>query len=82
VVVWIVVALVVLPLVLLGLAGRPVVIRLRRLRRAAAALQRHAGEATALQTTAAALQARAEELQEQLATTQQQVAAVRFRRGG
>lgn len=78
--VWIVVALVVLPFVLLGLAVRPVLNRLRRLRRAAVALQRHADEAVALQTTAAALQARAEGLQDQLATTQQRAAAVRSRR--
>ncbi|WP_018255932.1 hypothetical protein [Salinispora mooreana] len=78
--VWIVVALVVLPFVLLGLAVRPVLNRLRRLRRAAVALQRHADEAAALQTTAAALQARAEGLQERLATTQQWAAAVRSRR--
>ncbi|WP_018723023.1 hypothetical protein [Salinispora fenicalii] len=81
-VVWIVVALVVLPFVLLGLALRPVLTRLHRLRRAAVVLQRQAGEAAALQTTAAALQARAEGLQEQLAATQRQVAAVRSRRGG
>lgn len=79
---WIVVALVVLPFVLFGLAVRPVLTRLRRLRRAAVALQRHADEAAALQTTAVALQARAEGLQQQLATAQQQIAAVRPRRGG
>lgn len=81
-VVWIVVALVLLPFVLLGLAVRPVLTRLRRLRRAAVALQQHADEAAALQTTAVALQARAEGLQEQLATIQHRAAAVRSRRGG
>lgn len=79
---WIVVALVLIPFVLLGLAVRPVVTRLRRLRRAAVALQRHADEAAALQTTAVALQARVEGLQAQLATIQQRAAAVRSRRGG
>lgn len=81
-VVWIVVALVLLPFVLLGLAVRPVLTRLRRLRRAAVALRQHADEAAALQTTAVALQARAEGLQEQLATIQHRAAAVRSRRGG
>ncbi|MCN0178893.1 hypothetical protein HCB17_08055 [Salinispora arenicola] len=81
-VVWIVVALVVVPFVLLGLAARPVLTSVRRLRRAAVALQRHAGAAAELQTTAAALQVRAEELQARAANAQQQIAAIRSRRGG
>ncbi|WP_018215405.1 hypothetical protein [Salinispora vitiensis] len=80
-VMWIVVALVLLPFVLLGLAVRPVLTRLPRLRRAAVALQRHADEAAALQTTAVALQARAEGLQEQLTTVQHRAATVRSRHG-
>lgn len=80
--VWIVVALVVVPCVLLGLAVRPALTRVRRLRRAAVALQRHAAEAAELHTTAAALQARAEGLQARAANAQQQVAAIRSRRGG
>lgn len=57
---WIVLAVVLLPLVALALAVRPVLTRLPRLRRAAVALQRRAAEAEALRDTAEALQLRAE----------------------
>jgi flagellar biosynthesis/type III secretory pathway M-ring protein FliF/YscJ len=81
VVTWIVVALVVVPLLLLGLAVRPVLARLPRLRRAALALQRRAGEAEALQEAAETLQARAEALQERLDTTQRRLAVIKAKRG-
>ncbi|MFC4017331.1 hypothetical protein ACFOW4_05155 [Micromonospora sp. GCM10011542] len=78
---WIVLAVVLLPLVALALAVRPVVARLPRLRRAALALQRRAVEAEALRETAEALQERAEGLQQQLDTTQQRLALIKVRRG-
>lgn len=77
---WIVVALVLVPLVLLGLAARPVVARLPRLRRAALALQRHGTEAEALREAAESLQARAEQLQERLDSTQRRLALIRAKR--
>ncbi|MEU6077290.1 hypothetical protein [Micromonospora sp. NPDC047074] len=79
---WIVLAVVLFALVVLGLAVRPVLGRLPRLRRAAVALQRRATEAEALRESAEALQTRAEALQEQLDTTQRRLAVIRARRGG
>ncbi|SCF13172.1 hypothetical protein GA0070607_5915 [Micromonospora coriariae] len=78
---WIVLAVVLLPLVALALAVRPVLARLPQLRRAALALQRRAGEAEALRDTAEALQRRAEGVQRQLDTTQQRLAVIKARRG-
>ncbi|MBQ0902533.1 hypothetical protein [Micromonospora sp. U21] len=78
---WIVLAVVLLPLVALALAVRPVLTRLPRLRHAAVALQRRAAEAEALRDTAEALQLRAEGVQRQLDTTQQRLAVIRARRG-
>ncbi|MEU7844031.1 hypothetical protein AB0B39_24065 [Micromonospora sp. NPDC049114] len=79
--IWIVLAVVLLPLVALALAVRPVVSRLPRLRRAAVALQRRATEAEALRETAEALQQRAEGVQRQLDTAQQRLAVIKAKRG-
>ncbi|MEV4659457.1 hypothetical protein [Micromonospora sp. NPDC049301] len=78
---WIVLAVVLLPLVALALAVRPVLARLPRLRRAAVALQRRATEAEALRETAEALQQRAEGVQRQLDTTQRRLAVIKAKRG-
>ncbi|GIJ23705.1 hypothetical protein [Micromonospora lutea] len=78
---WIVLALVLVPLILLALAVRPVLARLPRLRRAALALQRRVDEATALQEAAESLQQRAEGLQSRLETTEQRLTLIRARRG-
>ncbi|MFC8298997.1 hypothetical protein ACIQH6_25305 [Micromonospora orduensis] len=79
--IWIVLAVVLLPLVALALAVRPVLARLPRLRRAAVALQRRAAEAETLRESAEALQARAEGVQRQLDTAQQRLAVIKARRG-
>ncbi|MET8234497.1 hypothetical protein ABZS77_27865 [Micromonospora sp. NPDC005298] len=79
--IWIVLAVVLLPLVALALAVRPVLSRLPRLRRAAVALQRRAEEAETLRESAEALQARAEGVQRQLDTAQQRLAVIKARRG-
>ncbi|MET8265527.1 hypothetical protein ABZU92_16235 [Micromonospora arida] len=79
--IWIVLAVVLLPLVALALAVRPVLARLPRLRRAAVALQRRAAEAEALRDTAEALQRRAEEVQRRLDTTSQRLAVIKAKRG-
>ena len=79
--IWIVLAVVLLPLVALALAVRPVLARLPRLRRAAVALQRRAAEAEALRDTAEALQQRAEEVQRRLDTTSQRLAVIKAKRG-
>ncbi|MCG5451477.1 MULTISPECIES: hypothetical protein [Micromonospora] len=79
--IWIVLAVVLLPLVALALAVRPVLARLPRLRRAAVALQRRAAEAEALRETAEALQQRAEDVQRRLDTTSQRLAVIRAKRG-
>ncbi|MGC4798628.1 hypothetical protein [Micromonospora saelicesensis] len=79
--IWIVLAVVLLPLVALALAVRPVLARLPRLRRAAVALQRRAAEAEALRETAEALQRRAEEVQRRLDTTSQRLAVIKAKRG-
>jgi len=81
VLIWIVLAVVLLPLVALALAVRPVLARLPRLRRAAVALQRRAAEAEALRDTAEALQRRAEEVQRRLDTTSQRLAVIKAKRG-
>jgi hypothetical protein len=81
VLIWIVLAVVLLPLVALALAVRPVLARLPRLRRAAVALQRRAAEAEALRETAEALQRRAEEVQRRLDTTSQRLAVIKAKRG-
>ncbi|MDM4718934.1 hypothetical protein QTQ03_04715 [Micromonospora sp. WMMA1363] len=78
---WIVVALVLVPLGLLGLAGRAVLVRLPQLRRAAVALQRRAVEAEALQEAAETLQARVEALQRRLDATQRRLAVIKTKRG-
>ncbi|WP_430501876.1 hypothetical protein ACQRWP_09800 [Micromonospora trifolii] len=79
--IWIVLAVVLLPLVALALAVRPVLARLPRLHRAAVALQRRAAEADALRETAEALQQRAEEVQRRLDTTSQRLAVIKAKRG-
>ncbi|MBG6065872.1 hypothetical protein [Micromonospora ureilytica] len=79
--IWIVLAVVLLPLVALALAVRPVLARLPRLRRAAVALQRRAAEAEALRETAEALQQRAEEVQHRLDTTSRRLAVIKAKRG-
>ncbi len=79
---WIVLALVLVPLVVLVLAVRPVLARLPQLRRAVLGLHRRADEATALRAAAESLQQQAEGLQDRLATTEQQLTLIRARRGG
>ncbi|MBG6104489.1 flagellar biosynthesis/type III secretory pathway M-ring protein FliF/YscJ [Micromonospora vinacea] len=79
--IWIVLAVVLLPLVALALAVRPVLARLPRLRRAAVALQRRAAEAEALRETAEALQQRAEDVQRRLDTTSHRLAVIKAKRG-
>lgn len=79
--IWIVLAVVLLPLVALALAVRPVLTRLPGLRRAAVALQRRAVEAEALRETAEALQQRAEGVQRQLDTTSGRLALIKAKRG-
>ncbi|MGC4838315.1 hypothetical protein ACLQ3D_27800 [Micromonospora vinacea] len=79
--IWIVLAVVLLPLVALALAVRPVLARLPRLRRAAVALQRRAAEAEALRETAEALQQRAEDVQRRLDTTSHRLAVIKGKRG-
>ncbi|MGC4748207.1 hypothetical protein ACLQ28_21505 [Micromonospora sp. DT201] len=79
--IWIVLAVVLLPLVALALAVRPVLTRLPQLRRAAVALQRRASEAEALRETAEALQQRAEGIQHQLDTTQRRIMVIKAKRG-
>lgn len=79
---WIVLALVLLPLVALALAVRPVLRRLPRLRRAAVALQGRAAEAESLRVAAESLQQRAEGLQERLDTTERRLTLIKAKRGG
>ncbi|MEU8257352.1 hypothetical protein AB0C06_24140 [Micromonospora inaquosa] len=79
--IWIVLAVVLLPLVALALAVRPVLARLPRLRRAAVALQRRAAEAEALRDSAEALQQRAEAVQRRLDTTSRRLAVIKAKRG-
>ncbi|WP_406065223.1 hypothetical protein [Micromonospora sp. NBC_00860] len=79
--IWIVLAVVLLPLVALALAVRPVLARLPRLRRAAVALQRRAAEAEALRETAEALQQRAEDVQRRLDITSHRLAVIKAKRG-
>ncbi|MFG1869673.1 hypothetical protein [Micromonospora arborensis] len=79
--IWIVLAVVLLPLVVLALAVRPVLTRLPQLRRAAMALQRRASEAEALRETAEALQQRAEGIHHQLDTTQRRIMVIKAKRG-
>ena len=78
--IWIVLAVVLLPLVVLALAVRPVLTRLPHLRRASVALQRRAAEAAALRETAEALQQRAEGIQQQLDTAQHHLALIKAKR--
>ncbi|WP_204031746.1 hypothetical protein [Micromonospora qiuiae] len=79
---WIVLALVLVPLVVLVLAVRPVLARLPQLRRAVLKLHRRADEAMALRAAAESLQQQAEGLQSRLTTTEQRLALIRARRGG
>ncbi|BCJ62872.1 hypothetical protein [Micromonospora endophytica] len=78
---WIVLALVLVPLVVLALAVRPVLARLPQLRRAVEKLQGRADEAVALREAAERLQQRAEGLQGRLETTEQRLTLIRSRRG-
>ncbi|MDG4810011.1 hypothetical protein O7634_24940 [Micromonospora sp. WMMD1120] len=79
--IWIVLAVVLLPLVALALAVRPVLARLPQLGRAAVRLQRRATEAEELREAAEALQQRAEGLQRRLDTTQRRLAVIKAKRG-
>lgn len=79
---WILLAVVLVPLVALALAVRPVLARLPRLRRAALTLQQRQAQAETLQATAEVLQERAEVLQGQLLTTQHRLEVIKARRGG
>ncbi|SBT41972.1 hypothetical protein [Micromonospora auratinigra] len=78
---WIVVGVVVVAFVVLGLAVRPVLARLPRLRRAALALQGRQAEALALQSAAEELQQRAEALQERVLVAQQRTELIKAKRG-
>ncbi|KIR62242.1 hypothetical protein ABUL04_12210 [Micromonospora harpali] len=78
---WIVVAVVLFAFVVLGLAVRPVLVRLPRLRRAAMALQGRQAEAEALRVSAEALQERAEAMQGQVELTQRRLAVIKAKRG-
>ncbi|WBB81100.1 hypothetical protein O7606_06885 [Micromonospora sp. WMMD882] len=79
---WIVLALLLVPLVAFGLAVRPVLVRLPRLRRAALTLQQRQEQATSLAANAEVLQERAEALQRRLATAEERMALIRAKRGG
>ncbi|MFC7550094.1 hypothetical protein [Plantactinospora sp. GCM10030261] len=81
-VVWIVVATVVLGLLVLALAVRPVLAGLGPLRRAALALQRRQVEAEALQQTAGELQVRLEGLANQAGTAQRRLEVIKARKSG
>jgi len=81
VVTWIVVAVVVSAFVVLGLAARPVLVRLPRLRRAALRLQQRQQQAESLLAGATALQGRAEVMQRTLATTEQRLTIIKAKRG-
>ncbi|WP_173081791.1 hypothetical protein [Phytohabitans rumicis] len=78
---WVVLAAVLLGLVILVLAVRPVVGRLGRLRRAALTLQRRQAEAERLQTTALALQREVETLRLKTEITQERLADIKVKRG-
>ncbi|MEU6025340.1 hypothetical protein ACGFIK_19485 [Micromonospora sp. NPDC048871] len=78
---WILLALVLVPLIVLVLAVRPLLGRLPQLRRAALRLRQRADEAMVLQAAAENLQQQAEGLQSRLETTQQRMTLIRARRG-
>jgi hypothetical protein len=74
---WVVGAIGLLGLVLLGLAARTVLLRLPALRRAMARLEQRAAQAQALQASVEALQERMVGLQEQAETVRTGVATIR-----
>lgn len=78
---WIVLAVVLVGLLVLGLAIRRVLSRLPRLQRAALALQRRQEQAEDLQRVALAVQDRAEALQQQVDTMQRHVILIKAKRG-
>ncbi len=78
---WIVVAVFLLALLVLGLAVRPVLARVGGLLAAAERLQRHRAAALALQARAETLAAGAQALGERAATAQERVAVLKAARG-
>lgn len=78
---WTVLAAVLVGLLILVLAVRPVLSRLGRLRRAALTLQRRQVEAESLQAAALALQREAESLQFTTEITQERLALIKAKRG-
>jgi NhaP-type Na+/H+ or K+/H+ antiporter len=70
---WIVLGIVLFSLVVLGLAVRPVLVRLPRLVRAASGAQQRAVDAQALQVSAVSLQERVAEVQESAAQVQRRL---------
>ncbi|AVT28666.1 hypothetical protein C6361_03220 [Plantactinospora sp. BC1] len=78
---WIVLAVVLVGLLVLGLAARRVLTRLPRLHRAARGLQRRQEQAEDLQRVALAVQDRAEAMQQQVETLQQRLVLIRAKRG-
>jgi HAMP domain-containing protein len=78
---WLVLAVVLLGLVILVLAMRPVVSRLGTLRRAAMRLLERQRQAEALQATSLALQHELETLRLKTEITQERLALIKVRRG-
>lgn len=78
---WIVLAVVLLSLLILALAVRPVLVRLPGLRRAALALQGRQAEAEVLQRSAIDLQDQIVLLQQQAEVTQRRIAVIQAKRG-
>ena len=79
---WIVIGVVLLGLLVLALAVRPVLGRLRGLERAMRRLQRRQEEAAALQVRAEELRERAEGLQERVEVAQKRIAVIQAKRDG
>ena len=77
---WVVLAAVLLGLVILALAVRPLLGRLGRLRRAVLALQRRQAEAESLQSAALALQQELDTLRLKAEITQEHLDAVKVKR--
>lgn len=74
-------AVVLLALLILLLAARPVLVRLPRLRQAVLALSRHRAQAESLQQRAGALQERIVALQRQAESAQESFTLIRAGRG-
>jgi hypothetical protein len=81
VVTWIVVAVIVLALIVLVLAARPVLSRLSGLSRALARLRRQAESAQALRARSAELETGLAGLRESAESTERRLAVLRARRG-